>query len=187
MRYGTNRIVRSYKKSSFELGFSLVELLFTITLSSILLTLTFPVYRDLILKLRLFILTERINSTLYYARSEAIKRQSVITICKSKNAKSCSGDWKNGWIVTLNKPKASENGKRLQVYPALRHTDFLEWHGLRSDDYLLIYPEGSYSQNGSFIVCTRVFSKKMVWLVKISQTGRIRIDRKNNQKMDCGN
>lgn len=79
----TKPIIRLYKNSSFELGFSLVELLFTITLSSILLTLAFPVYRHLILELRLFILTDRVSSTLYYAQSEAIRRQNVITICKN--------------------------------------------------------------------------------------------------------
>lgn len=188
MCFGTYQISRSYKKSSFELGFSLVELLFILTISSILLTLTLPVYRDLMLKLHLFVLSERVSSTLYYARSEAIRRQSVITLCKSKNAKSCSGSWKDGWIVVLNKSITSfEDGKLLRVYPALSHVDFLEWHGFRSDDYLLIYPNGSYSQNGSFFICAQALSKKVVWLVKISQTGRIRIDKKNNQKMNCDN
>jgi len=186
--YRTNRIVRPYKNSLFQLGFSLVELLFALTLSSILFTLAFPVSRDLILNLHLFVLTERISSTLYYARSEAIRHQSVITVCKSKNAKSCSGSWKDGWIVSLNKPSASfENGKLLRVYPTLSHIDFLQWHGFRSDDHLLIYPDGSYGQNGSFIICAQLLSKKMVWLVRVSQTGRIRVDKKNNQKMDCDN
>jgi len=187
MCYGKNRIVKSYKQSSLEFGFSLFELLFTLTLSSILLTLTFPVYRDLILKLHLFMLTEQVSATLYYARSEAIRRQSVIIICKSKNAKSCSGSWKDGWIVALNKSPASiGNGKLLRVYPTLSHIDFLEWHGFRSNDYLLIYPGGSYSQNGSFIICAQILSKKRVWLIKVSQTGRIRVDKKNSQKMNCG-
>lgn len=179
--YRTKRIIRSYKNNSYELGFSLVELLFTITLSSILLTLAFPVYRHLILELRLFILTDRVTSTLYYARSEAIRRQNVITICKSKDGKSCSGSWNDGWIVLINK---SSIPKLLRVYPALSHWDFLEWHGFRSDNYLQLHPDGS-SQNGSFIVCVNALSKKMVWLIKISQTGRIRIDRKNTKNLDC--
>lgn len=186
MCYGKNRIVRFNKNKLFGLGFSLVELLFVITLTSIVLTLTFPVYRDLILKLRLFILTERICSTLYYARSEAIRRQNVITLCKSNNANSCSGNWKDGWIVILNKSSIFKKGKLLQIYPPLSLIGFLEWRGFHSSDYLQIYPDGSYGQNGSFIICAQAFSKKMVWLVKLSQTGRIRVDKKNNQKRDCG-
>ncbi len=168
------------------MGFSLVELLFTITISSILLTLAFPVYRHLILELRLFILTDRVSSTLYYAQSEAIKRQNVITICKSKDGKSCSGTWNDGWIVLINKNSTSslENRQLLRIYPALSHWDFLEWHGFRSDNYLQLYPDGS-SQNGSFIVCVNALSEKMTWLIKISQTGRIRIDRENIKNQDC--
>jgi type IV fimbrial biogenesis protein FimT len=178
--YRTKWIISPYKNSLFELGFSLVELLFTITLSSILLTLAFPVYRHLILELRLFILTDRVSSTLYYARSEAIRNQRVITICKSKDGKRCSGSWKDGWIVLINK---SPTPKLLRVYPALSHWDFLAWHGFRSDNYLQLHPDGS-SQNGSFIVCINALSKKMAWLIKLSQTGRIRIDRKP-QNLNC--
>jgi type IV fimbrial biogenesis protein FimT len=180
--YRTKWIIRPYKNGLFELGFSLVELLLTITISSILLTLAFPVYRQLILELRLFVLTERVSSTLYYARSEAIRRQSVITICKSKDGKSCLGSWKDGWIVLINKSSAPPF--LLRVYPALSHWDFLEWRGFRSDNYLQLHPDGS-SQNGSFVVCVNALSKKMVWLIKISQTGRIRIDRKNIQNLNC--
>ncbi|MGC1854369.1 MAG: GspH/FimT family pseudopilin [Candidatus Aquirickettsiella sp.] len=184
--YRTKWIIKPYKKGLFELGFSLIELLFTITLSSILLTLTFPVYRHFILELRLFILTERVNSTLHYAQSEAIRRQRVITICKSKDGLSSLGSWKKGWIVIVNKNSTPsfKNGELLRIYPTLSHSDFLEWHGLRSDDFLQLYPDGS-SQNGSFIVCVHELSKKMVWLIKISQTGRIRIDRKNTKNLDC--
>jgi type IV fimbrial biogenesis protein FimT len=179
-------IIRPYKKRSFELGFSLVELLLTITLSSILLTLAFPIYRHLTLELRLFILTERVNSTLHYAQSEAIRRQSVITICKSKNGKNCMGSWKDGWIVLVNKKTipSLENTELLRVYPALGYSDFLEWHGFRSDDYLQLHPDGS-SQNGSFIICVHGISKKMTWLIIIAQTGRIRIDKKNTKNLDC--
>lgn len=183
--YRTKWLIRSSKNSLYELGFSLVELLFTITLSSILLILAFPVYKHLALELRLFILTERVRSTLDYARSEAIRHQRVITICKSKDGKSCSGRWKDGWIVLINKSSSFsiENGSLLYVYPALSYWDFLEWHGFRSDNYLHLYPNGS-SQNGSFIVCVSASSQKIARLIKISQTGRIRIDRENTKKLN---
>ena len=184
--YRAKWIIRPHKNSLFELGFSLIELLFTITLSGILLTLAFPVYSHLILELRLFILAECVSSSLHYAQSEAIKRQTMITICKSKDGKSCMGSWKEGWIVLVNKNSVPslENAQLLRVYPALGHSDFLEWRGFRSDDYLQLYPDGS-SQNGSFIVCVHGLSKKMAWLIKISQTGRIRIDRENAKNSDC--
>lgn len=163
----------------FESGFSLVELLFTLTLSTILLALAFPVYNHLILDLRLFILTDRVRFTLNYAQTEAIRRQNVITICKSKDGKSCSGNWKDGWIILISKSSTSAlaNGKLLRVFPALSHWEFLEWRGFHSDNYLQLFPNGSI-QNGRFILGVNSLSNKMrVRFIKISPTGRIRVGR----------
>lgn len=180
--YRTKWLIKPCINSLYELGFSLVELLFTITLSCILLTLAFPVYKHLTLELRLFILTERVRSALDFARSEAIRYQSVVTICKSKDGKRCSGRWQDGWIVLINKssPSSIKSGNLLYVYPALSYGDFLEWHGFRSDNYLQFYPNGS-SQNGSFVLCVSTLSEKIASSIKISQTGRIRIDRVNTK------
>lgn len=175
-------------KTSSGLGFSLIELLFTIALLGILLSLAFPVYRHLVAGLRLFILTERINMTIHYARSEAIRRQSFVTICKSQDGKTCSGRWKDGWMVFFakNPNDLSDNTTLLRVYPALGYRDFLVWHGSRSHDYLQLRPDGStYGQNGSFIICVSVLSKKVAWSVKVSQTGRLRVDKKNAKYSDC--
>lgn len=184
--YREKWIIKSYKSNFFELGFSLVELLFTITLSSILLTLAFPVYKHLVLDIRLFILTDRVRSTLNYAQSEAMNCHCVITLCKSKDGKRCSGSWNDGWIVLTNEgPTFSlENGKLLRVFPALSHWEFLEWHGFHSDNYLQLFPDGS-SQNGRFILCVNALSKKMASFIKISLTGRIRVDRENTKNLRC--
>ena len=179
---------KHFSKTSLGLGFSLIELLFTMALLSILLSLAFPVYRHLIAQLRLFTLTERINMTIHYARSEAIRRQSLVKRCKSKDGKSCSGRWKDGWIVFFAKNPSDlvDSTTLLRVYPALGRTDFLVWHGSRSDNYLQLRPDGStYGQNGSFIICVGVLSKKVAWSVKVSQTGRLRVDKKNAKYSDC--
>lgn len=171
-----------------SLGFSLIELLFTMALLGVLLSLAFPVYRYLIAEVRLFILTERINMTVHYARSEAIRRQSLVTVCKSKDGKTCSGKWKDGWIVfsARNPTDLVNNTTLLRVYPALGGSDFLVWRGFRSHDYLQLRPDGStYGQNGSFIICVGVLSKKLAWLIKVSQTGRLRVDKKNAKYSDC--
>ncbi|MFM2322516.1 MAG: type 4 pili biosis protein [Pseudomonadota bacterium] len=182
------QLTKYLSKTSLGLGFSLIELLFTIALLGILLGLAFPVYRHLIAELRLFILTERIKMTIHYARSEAIRRQSLVTICKSKDRKTCSGRWQDGWIVFLAKNPSDlvDSATLLRVYPALGHMEFLVWHGFRSHDYLQWRPDGStYGQNGSFIICVGVLSKKVAWSLKVSQTGRLWVDKKNAKYSDC--
>lgn len=176
-RYREKWIIRPYKNNFFELGFSLIELIVTITLISILLILAFPVYSHLILDIRLFNLTDRVLSALHYAQSEAIRHQSVITVCKSKDGKNCSGSWKDGWIILIIKNSTSSTNRILRVFPALSHREIVEWHGFHSDNYLKVFPDGSI-QNGHFILCVSTSSKKiMTRFVKISPTGRIRIER----------
>ena len=178
--YREKWIITPYKNNFSELGFSLVELMFILTLSSILVALAFPVYNHLILDLHLFNLTNQVFSTLNFAQSEAIRRQKVITLCKSKDGKSCSGAWKDGWIIFIGKNSISSvaNGNLLlHVFPALDHRESLEWHGFHSDNYLQLFPDGSI-QNGHFTICVETLSKKVTRYIKISSTGRIRIDRK---------
>src|SRR5476649_1067307 len=80
-------------------GFSLIDLLFTLILFGVLLGLAFPFYRHLMVEVRLLSLTEQVKSAIDYARSEAIKRNSVVTLCKSKDGKICLGKWRDGWVI----------------------------------------------------------------------------------------
>lgn len=179
-------LIRKISQFYRYLGFSLIELLFTITIISILCIFTLPVYRHLLADLRLFLLTERIRNAINYARSEAIRRQNVIVLCKSKDRKTCSGKWNDGWIVIDKENSSFEKAILLRTYPALSHAESVEWRGSRSYDYLQLDPNGGTNkQNGSFIVCVSVFSKKTIWLLKISQTGRLRIEKKIPKNIDC--
>lgn len=162
-----------------ESGFSLIDLLFTLVLLSILLSLSFPAYKYLTAEIRLLTLTERITSALNYARSEAIRHRSIVILCPSENGKTCSGQWRNGWIIVLGRYTAnfSENSL-LRVYPPLNKHEFLIWHGAGRRDYVQLNPDGSaYGHNGSFVVCVKVLATSTVWLIKLSTTGRIRIDK----------
>lgn len=74
----------------------------TIALAGILLTLAIPSFQDTIRNNRLATQTNEFVGALYFTRSEAIKRGSQATICKSDNVSSCGGsgvNWENGWII----------------------------------------------------------------------------------------
>lgn len=175
------------RKTLASNGFSLIDLLFTLMLCSILLGLAFPAYRHLIIEIRLLVLTERITSAINYARSEAAKRRCVVILCKSKDGKTCAGQWRDGWIIFFGRYTMSPpENKRLQVYSALNKNEFLEWHGSGGREYLQLNPDGSArGHNGSFLVCVKVLSKKAIWLVKISTTGRMRVDKEGRYRWNC--
>ncbi len=103
-------------------GFTLIELMVSITVAGILLGIAIPAFRSFLQNDRD---TGQVNSlvaSLGYARSEAVKRASPngITVCPSANQAACdAGPWTEGWIVTYIDPITPANTVVLQAVPAL--------------------------------------------------------------------
>lgn len=97
-------------------GFTLIELMVTLVIAAILLTIGIPSFRDLMIRSRLSGQVQEFYGAISFARSEAIKRGNYVTICKSADGSSCGGNtvnWSNGWIVFANNDNDS---------PAVRDT-----------------------------------------------------------------
>jgi type IV fimbrial biogenesis protein FimT len=97
-------------------GFTLVELLVTLAVASILLTVGVPSMRDMIRNNQLTATTNLFVSSLNIARSEAIKQGRNANVCVSDTPvqNSCSGtDWGLGWLVWVD---INQNG--VLDYPA---------------------------------------------------------------------
>lgn len=82
-------------------GFTLIELLVALAVLAILLTIAVPSYRQMVEQARTDSQSGELLTTLQFARSEAVKRNSRVTVCKSSDGETCAtaGDWSAGWIV----------------------------------------------------------------------------------------
>jgi len=84
-------------------GFTLVELLVTIAMLAILLTLGVPAFAELLASWQRDRATKAITTHLQLARTEAIKSTQRVVVCNSSDASTCSTsrdkEWKSGWIV----------------------------------------------------------------------------------------
>lgn len=86
-------------------GFTLIELMITISIAAILLAVGVPSMRDMIQQNRLTGNVNEFVASNMLARSEAIKRGSAVTLCRAVNAEAGSdacaaaGDWNSGWVV----------------------------------------------------------------------------------------
>ncbi|MEE9494788.1 MAG: GspH/FimT family pseudopilin [Gammaproteobacteria bacterium] len=82
-------------------GFTLVELMITIAIAAIVMTIAVPSFNTTIQNSRITTQTNEMVSAINLARMEAIHRGTNVSLCASSNQSSCTGsnDWSVGWIV----------------------------------------------------------------------------------------
>ncbi len=90
------------KKSQF--GLTLLELLVALVISSILVGVAVPSFKNIINSNRMLSKADLLKGALALARSESAKRNLQVSLCKSSNLSSCdnSTDWDQGWIVFVD-------------------------------------------------------------------------------------
>lgn len=82
-------------------GFTLVELMITLAIAAILVSVGIPSFRSVIQTNRAATQTNELVTALNLARSEAVKRSSNISVCASSDSATCSAssNWATGWIL----------------------------------------------------------------------------------------
>ncbi len=84
-------------------GLTLVELLVAIAVFAIVASLAVPGFRDFVQNNRTSTQANELVSALNLARTEAVRRGSVVTVCPANdNADDCANDWTNGWLVFVD-------------------------------------------------------------------------------------
>jgi len=173
-------------------GFTLVELLITISVAAILLAIAVPSFSTLIKDNRQITQANDMITTLTFVRSEAIKRGSRVTVCKSSNGTSCaaSGGWEQGWIAFAdanNDATLTTGEELLRVHGRLSAGTTLKGDTDLSD-YISYVARGNaqlisgVTQTGAMVECDdRGFGAK-AQAVTISATGRA----KNWSAIDAG-
>jgi len=99
-------------------GFTLMEVMITITVLAIVLTVGVPGFQGLIQNSRVAANTNDLISAMNIARSEAGRRGVAVTVCASTDGATCSGGatWDEGWIVFAT----DEPGNLLRVWDGMR-------------------------------------------------------------------
>jgi len=94
-----------------EGGFTLIELMVTIGILAIVLSVGVPSYRGIVMDNRMASQANLFATSIKLARSNAVKYQRNATVCSSSNfdaaVPTCSSnaDWSNGWIVWVDKDR----------------------------------------------------------------------------------
>lgn len=136
---------------------TLIELLATLSVLAILLAIGVPAFNQFVVSNRLTAYTNDMLSTLTLARSEAIKRNSRVVLCKSADGETCAGagGWNQGWIVFADpNNNASRDAGEPAVYkmPALQNGYTLDGSASISS-YVSYELQGGVTQAGTFTLC----------------------------------
>lgn len=85
-------------------GFTLLELMVTISIMAIIAGVAVPSYQNLIENNLMRTASHAFYDSLVLARSEAVKNNLPVAVCKSANSSSCatSGYWDGGWLVYID-------------------------------------------------------------------------------------
>jgi len=119
-------------------GVGLLELLVTIVVMVVLLNLAIPNFWSFVQSNRVTGETNTLVTAVNYARSEAVKRGEIVSICASDGASGCGSDWSNGWLVYLNPDGAGGPGSD----DVLR-----EWEAVASTLSLTMETSGALAQS----------------------------------------
>ena len=157
-------------------GFTLIELLVTISIAVILLTVAAPSFITFLQNNRLSTQTTELVTALQYAKSEAIKRNTIVSVCPVAGATTvCTGGataWSNGWTVMTdpNNDCVKDTGDEvLRAWPAVDNVSVCFNAGTSVS---LLY-NGMTSNFGTFRLCDDRGAASANAII-LSQQGRTR-------------
>jgi type IV fimbrial biogenesis protein FimT len=179
-----------YKIPPGRLGYTLMELMVTITIAGILLSIAIPSFTSIISSNRLTTYANELVTAFNYARSEAIKRGEQVTV-RNKGA---STHWESGWIVFVDNDASNtfnDDGDAtlcepsedclLRTYDQLAQGFTITTGGTAYKDYAAFLPSG-FSTSGvgeTFTLCKdadNINSRAVI----VNCMGRIRISTGTN-------
>ncbi|GFE84628.1 hypothetical protein GCM10011487_66280 [Steroidobacter agaridevorans] len=171
-------------------GFSLLELLTTLSIAGILLGLAAPSFRGLMLDSQRTVVVNSFVHDVYLARSTAATQWREVAICRSTDGDTCShgtANWQEGWIVFVNSdrdepPLRDPNERILSVQAPWREGT------VTANRRSFSFTPYQYAVNGTLVFCDRRGPAHARAII-INILGRPRLATRdaNNRPLRCPN
>ena len=151
-------------------GMTLLELLFSLTIMLLLLSLSIGFSSSYLDQHRLITTETQINSQLYLARVLAYQHHQTVLICPSDDKNNCGDDWSQPWLIYLKKDGVQHLLQRGSDFAKNIH---IEWHGLHSGPIQLSANNTQQALSGHFNLSTQSgLHRRLV----LSRRGEVRVD-----------
>lgn len=169
-------------------GFTVIELMIVVGVIGILLAVGLPGLQDTIARMSVNSQAKSLVASLNFARSEAIKRGTLVSVCASANGTDCAADaWSDGWIVFVdaNEDATGAAGSVDAGDEVLRVYQGLSSGTLEFTAALQQYDAQGFGTNAAaatFLLCPEDGNSLNAQAVEISMTGR---GRRIHEGLDC--
>jgi type IV fimbrial biogenesis protein FimT len=157
-------------------GITLIELLATLAVALLLISVAVPAFETLLLESRMSSAVNALVRAVHLARVTSHQQVRDVVVCRSADGRRCAsgGNWTSGWIVFVNddgdEPPAVDDGERiLQVMQATAVAGVLS-----NRPAYVLRPMDRRATNGTVTFCDRR-GAAAARAVVISYTGRPRI------------
>lgn len=165
-------------------GLSLLELLVSLGILSILLSISIPDFTELSESLSGEVTLRKLATAVQLGKSAAVTNGTTVTLCRSADGFVCGGRWQDGVIIftDLNRDAVINESDRL-----VRHITFPDGNGhirfraFQNKQILQLTSLGTtHYQNGNFTYCpfsgNNLFSRQLI----VNRTARLRFAQDKN-------
>lgn len=161
-------------------GYSIIELMTVLSILFLTLALAVPSLQTLVNKHLAKTTTDQLFYAINRTRSEALLRQTTVTLCASKDGLSCAGPWSDGLLLFIAHDGSHQyqaGDLKLQTWSVATGKISIRWN--RASNYLQFSRSGYLqSQLGEFVICAK--GKSEGFNITLSTTGRARMSENIN-------
>lgn len=155
--YGSSKgEIGDVMKATREAGFTLVELMVTLSVVAVLLSAGAPSFSAMIKNNRLSTESYEMHTLLGAAHSEALRQRTAVTVCRSENAIDCStGDWGAGYMafIDLDKDGRLDDDEQLLGYRVPNTLGIVVSYNLEGDVLLFGANGNTDNSDATFSFC----------------------------------
>ena len=169
-------------------GFSLYELLMTLMLAALLLSIGLPSFSSLLARSQQAVEINALFHAFHLARKQSIMRRKVVSLCPSRDGESCLAgtDWSQGWIMFENTDRDSPPRVDPGEIIVRAHDVADSVRIIANRQAFTLRATHKRATNGTFVICdtrNRTAAKGLI----ISYTGRPRVafERPNGRPYAC--
>lgn len=172
-------------------GFTLLELLCTLTIISILYSVAIPSFQSFIASTQRDVLKQKLFTLILYTRSKAAFQATNVILCPSTNQTDCINDWQEPLMIfsDTNDNKRRDDAEIIDRIEDIAQKNYqIRWRASGTSRYLRYVSDGStVYQNGTFTLCPTINNIEHIQKIIIYRSGRARKAQRNEIKLaNCG-